>query len=291
MTRDSFGAKFILHSKICEGLRILSIDTIRISRSEDGIAEGVHFHIIPRTIEQVAVPRHSPHQTGGDTVAEKLPDKVMISLEQIEELVNTSGDQVVTGFYRRRRIRPCSGYRQAKRRAILQLSAPKGGILFDDGTCAVHIRFKWLIWLVPFSILAMIFMMSNITTKGIELPTKELASMIYPEAGSATQETSSNINLSIQVPGFSDLFFNQSNHRILLYNPKDNQCLMQYQIYIQEELVYQTILLEPEEREEGDFYQRLTTGEYQLTIIARGYSLDQNTVYNSVKQNIRLKVE
>ncbi len=215
-----------------------------------------------------------------------------ISHHMIEELVNTSGNDIVTGYYRHKKIKDCKGYKQACKKAALTLSYISDGQIKENGKCIVHIRFRPLAWLIPIIILILFLVLSNIPTKAIVRIQDNYKFIILPETTEdPVLEQTEYKDMYIQVPGYSKLYLNKNENDNIFFNPEKNNCILIFYVYLQNNEIFCSGQLNPGEEICGNFNIDLETGEYNVDIITYAYSLDGETEFNSVKQEVILKVE
>ena len=214
-----------------------------------------------------------------------------ISADSLEKLVKACGDDCVRGYVRFKKVKPCKGYKAAENRAALHLSRIKAGRPLEDGGYAAVVRFRLLPFLIPLAVILLIFgILRSISTKASVREEETTEYIIVPEPEPATAEILQNeyAGLYISVPGYTDFRVSAGERSVNLYNPPDNKCILQYSIYIQDELVASTEKLDAGETAELDFYDRLASGSYTVNLIAEAYSQDGETRFNTVSQQITL---
>lgn len=176
----------------------------------------------------------------------------------------------------------------------MHLSKIKAGRPLADGGYAAVVRFRLLPFLIPLAVILMAFVIvRSISPKASVKEEETTEHIIMPEPESATAGILQNeyAGLYISIPGYTDFRVSAAERGLVLYNPPDNRCLLQYQIYIQDEPVASTGKLEAGASETLDFYDRLSAGIYTVTLIARAYSQDGKTEFNTVSQQITLQSE
>lgn len=217
-----------------------------------------------------------------------------ISAENLKKLVKARGDDCVTGYVRFRKIKPCKGYQAAENKAALQLSKITAGRPMENGGYAAVVRFRLLPFLIPLAVLlSALGVLRAISTKAVVREEETTAYVIIPEEEPRTAGLTENeyAGLYISVPGYTDCRLSARERSLALYNPPGNECILQYQVYVQESLVAATGMLAAGETESVDFYDRLTAGQYKLELVANAYSLDGKTRFNTVSQQITLSAE
>ena len=218
-----------------------------------------------------------------------------ISLDKLETLVKASGDSCVAGYVRYKKIKPCGGFKEAKQKAAFHLSRIKGGRPMGDNQYAAVAGFRLIVFLIPVFLLLMagIFLMwRQPEIKATEIPTDKPDEIILPDetAPETFRRVGQYEELYICVPGYSDCIWDEENHGLLVYNPQDNRCIMEYVVYASGQDAARTELLPPGESAVIDFYDRLEKGVYSVEMNAKSYSFDRLTEFNSVYQKIQVTV-
>lgn len=216
-----------------------------------------------------------------------------ISVKMLEKLVKASGDDCVAGYVRYRRIRECKGYDKARKRAARHFSKVIAGRPMENNCYAAVVRFRLIVFLIPIVMLVialLLFMRRQSDVKAIEVETTS-AGVVHPDETIAPVDMESRYaGLYINVPGFSDMVWNEQSHVIPVYNPENNECIMTYTIKASGENVATSRSLAPGESEMLDFRDRLESGVYDVEIIAAACSLEEDTQFNSVYQKVKLTV-
>ncbi len=212
-----------------------------------------------------------------------------ISIDMLKKLIKVSGDKIVTGYVRFKKIKPCKGYKEAKKKALWHLSRVYKARPNEDGSYAAVIRFNWIFIIIP--LLVFLIFINIMMQRPKAKIREEIQTPFYIDPESVIEDYSNNITeLYINVPGFSDINMDESNHIMSLYNPEENEAILQYEIYIQNQLVESTEGILPGMDVEINFYERLSKGMYKMKIITKACSLNGETEYNSVSQTIQLTV-
>lgn len=222
-----------------------------------------------------------------------------ISAETLKKVVKASGDECVTGYVRFRKIKPCKGYKAAEKRAEAHISKITAGRPLEDGKYAAVVRFRLLPLLIPIAAFMLILgIVMAITPKAAvrekeSEPETEASSAEYiipPEEVTSTENVKENeyAGLYISVPGYTEFRLDSQERGISLYNPPDNECVLQYYVYIKDRLVASSGVLASGDAEKVDFYDVLTAGKYTVKLVAQAYSKDGKTRFNSVSQQITL---
>ncbi len=202
------------------------------------------------------------------------------------------GDDCVAGYVRFRKIKPCKGYKDAENKAALRLSKITAGRPLEDGKYAAVVRFRLLPFLIPAAAFLLVLgILKGITADAMVREEETSEYVLEPEPQPVTERSTENIyaGLYISVPGYTDCGISAGQRGLTLYNPPENECLLQYSIYIRDSLVASTGRLEAGEYESVDFYDRLAPGRYTAELIAKAYSRDGKTEFNSVSQQIILQ--
>lgn len=209
----------------------------------------------------------------------------------LEKLVAAAGDEFVKGYVRFRKIKECSGYKEIKRKASNHLSTVKYGRELADESVVAVVRFKWYLFLIFLATVMLLTLL--VTSKAKGNPPEEIED-VFPLT---KEESLPEIPLEeetikyISVPGYSDLEIAEDTREIFVYNPDKNDCTMHFEFYIQEVLVATSRDLLPGESDFVDFYDKLEkNGQYNLKILCKSYGTRDNAEYNSVQQQVKLKV-
>lgn len=216
-----------------------------------------------------------------------------ISADMLKKLVKASGDGCVTGYVRFRRIKECKGYEQASKKAARHLSVIKAGRPVGDNRYAAVVRFRLIVYLIPAVLLmlgALFFISRRSDVGALEIETTSAGRILPDSTVPEIDMESMYAGLYISVPGFSDMVWEDDTHGLAVYNPADNQCVMQYKVRAAGEIIAESGRLNPGEREKIDLTGRLGPGVYELEIIADSCSLDDGTQFNSVYQQVTLTV-
>lgn len=215
-----------------------------------------------------------------------------ISVDTLEELVKTHGDGIVTGYVRFKKIKSCKGYKDAGNKAAVRLSKIKGGRRISGNEYAAVIRFRWIIILLFFLLLSLLFLFFRIKTKA-KIREEETTGIVETIAETVIQteaDTEIFIPDTMDIPGFSDISVSSENQNIVLYNPKDNKCMLGYRITSGSLCIYESEKIMPGKIETADIYNSLDKGIYRVKILTTGYTLDGKEL-NSVSQSVIIYVE
>lgn len=209
----------------------------------------------------------------------------------LEKLVESSGDDIVEGIVRYRKVKECKGYKEAKKKACFRISGITGGRILETGGYAAVISYRWIFIVIPLVILLLLLgLFYSISTRGREQQQVETEYYIEPESTIYIAGENNKDVLYIDIPGFSDIEMTSDNHMLSFYNPSENECVLQYYIYVQDILVKTTDYIAQGEEELVDIYEMLGKGIHRMKIITKGFSEDKETEYNSVLQEIELTV-
>lgn len=97
----------------------------------------------------------------------------------------------------------------------------------------------------------------------------------------------------IQIPGYANMTFtqNETAQNMLLYNPEGNNCLFQYHIKLDGQIIYDSQYIEPGTGiEQIELTRGLEAGEYQLEIQIDTYQIDTHEAMNNAIVYADLKV-
>lgn len=209
-----------------------------------------------------------------------------ISIEDLEKIIKVSGDKIVSGYIRFKKVKPVKGYQEARKRAAAHLSKITKARPLGNNQYAVVVRLYLIIFLIPLVLLALIFLILQMSTKAVE---KEFPEYILTQEATI-KETESYMGMYMSVPGFTGVDTSCDNPQISVYNPVNNQCKLMFEVYYGDSKIGESSRIIPGE-EENVFLSKVShAGIYDIQIIARGYSMDGETAYNSVSQQIKLNV-
>lgn len=207
-----------------------------------------------------------------------------ISVDALEEIVRTGGDELVTGFVRFKKIHKCKGYKDAGHKAAIRFSKIMGGRILGNGRYAAVIRFRWIILLLLLALVALLFGIWRITGHAEE----KAAEKIVPATIDVLPSTDNRGDFvpdTMDIPGFSDITLTDEYKNIILYNPSTNHYMLKYTILADEVCLYESEYLQPGEVEEADIFNKLVRGIYNVRIITTGYAEEAEEL-NSVRQDI-----
>lgn len=209
-----------------------------------------------------------------------------ISIEDLEKIIKVSGDKIVTGYIRFKKVKPVNGYDEARKRAVLHFSVVSKAREIENNQYAVVVRFHPLLFIIPLIILGLIFAILQISTQAIE---KEVPEYI-PTQEPTIKEAESYVGMYISVPGFTKMDTSKDKPEIQVYNPSDNSCALLFEIYYDNQKIGESTLIIPGEMEIVPIKRLSFTGRYDIEIVAKGFSLEGDVAYNSVSQKIELNV-
>lgn len=214
-----------------------------------------------------------------------------ISRESLEKIIKVSGEDVVTGYTRFRKIKSVKDYKEAQKRAYRHFSKIIKGRKLENGKYAVVVRFRLIIFILPLIIGGLFFGLWQINTKGLE---KEIEKQyIYPEIPTVNiAETDAGLDNSfyISVPGIVSETIEYSSPEIVLYNPADNQCSLLYEAYYEDYLLGKSKLLLPGEEGKINLVNVPQSGVFFIDVVAKGFSNNGKIAYNSVSQHVQITV-
>ena len=96
----------------------------------------------------------------------------------------------------------------------------------------------------------------------------------------------SNEDEYTELIGFGLLEINKENPFVYLMNPSDNEVYLSFDVFDNDELIYESKLIEPGNMEELDIYSRLNAGEHTLVYSISSYELETKAVlWSGIRQN------
>lgn len=214
-----------------------------------------------------------------------------ISRESLEKIIKVSGEEVVTGYTRFRKIKPVKDYKEAQKRAYRHFSKIIKGRKLENGKYAVVVRFRLIIFILPIIIGVLFWGLWQINTKALEKESE--TQYIYPEIPTINVvETEDNLDNSfyISVPGIVSETIEYSNPEIVLYNPDGNQCSLLYEAYYGDYLLGKSNLILPGEEGKINLGKVPQSGVFFIDIVAKGFSINGKIAYNSVSQHVQITV-
>ena len=214
-----------------------------------------------------------------------------ISRESLEKIIKVSGEEIVIGYTRFRKIKPVKDYNEAQKIAYKHFSKIIKGRKLENGKYAVVVRFKLIIFILPLIVVGLLFGLWQINTKALE---KEAETQyIHPEIPTIniveTEDSKEDI-FYISVPGIVSETIEYINPEILLYNPENNQCSLLYEIYYDDYLLGKSNLILPGEEGKIKLNNIPQSGVFFIDIVAKGFSNNGKIEYNSVSQHVQITV-
>lgn len=209
-----------------------------------------------------------------------------ISVDALEEIVRTGGDELVTGFVRFKKVHKCNGYKDAGHKAAVRFSKITGGRILENNKYAAVIRFRWIILLILFALVALLFGIWRITGHAEEKDAEKIVPATIDVLPSVDNR-GDFIPDTMDVPGFSDITLTDEYKNIILYNPSSNYCMLKYTIISDGICLYESGYLHPGDVVEADIFNRLVKGIYSVEIITTGYTEEAKEL-NSARQNINI---
>lgn len=205
-----------------------------------------------------------------------------ISKKSLESIVKTSGDGIVTGYVRFKKIKPIEGYQKACERARIHLSKITGARRLKDGTYALVVRFRLIVFIIPVLIGLLFWLIGRLTYKAEELPPKEYINPEQPTVIVAEEY----VGKYISVPGIRETMVTADIPQMELYNPAINDCTLLYKVFYEEAQIGQSGYIYPGQKELVTLNLPENKGVYEVKVIAKGYSFDRKTAYNSLVQKV-----
>lgn len=96
----------------------------------------------------------------------------------------------------------------------------------------------------------------------------------FPNANVSDSETAYT-----EIIGFGQLTLSKINPNINLINSEENDVYLSFDVFYNNELIYQSGLIEPGKMEQANIYELLDAGEYTLTYSIGSYDLKTKEVY------------
>ena len=207
-----------------------------------------------------------------------------ISKKSLESIVKVSGDKIVTGYVRFKRIKSIDGYKKACERARNHLSVVCGGRKLENGTYAVKVRYRVIIFVIPLLIGFVFLLIGSCSYQGKE---REFPSYIDPEIPTV-KVVEDYEGRYISVPGIKAVCVDKEAPFIWLTNPATNDCTILYQVYFQEELIGESGYIFPGQNESVSIKIPDQKEVSEIIVVAKGYSLNKKVEYNSLRQKVEV---
>ena len=124
---------------------------------------------------------------------------------------------------------------------------------------------------------------TNTTNKDVSTNQIEAKSPIHPSE--ATEEYT-------EIMGFGQLDINADYPNLYLINPSDNNVYLSFDVIYNDELLYQTGLIEPGKMEEFNIYNCLNAGEHTITYSISSFDLNnKETLWSGIKQKQEISIK
>ena len=203
-----------------------------------------------------------------------------ISKKSLESIVKVSGDKIVTGYVRFKKVKSIDGYKKACERAANHLSVIQGGRKLENGTYVVKVRFRGIIFLIPLFVGLIFLLIGSCSYQGKE---RDIPDYINPEIPTV-KIVEDYEGRYIAVPGIKAVCVEKEEPVVWLSNPLSNDCTLLYQVFFEDELIGESGYIYPGQKEQ--VYFRLPSGQdvYEVELIATGYSLNKERAYNALRQ-------
>ena len=118
----------------------------------------------------------------------------------------------------------------------------------------------------------------NISTKTVEAKTPNL--------------TKTSDDEYFELMGFGQLEINENNQYLNLINPSENGVYLSFDVIYNNEVLYQTDLIEPGKMEQFNVYSCLDAGEHTITYSIDVYDIvDQSPLWSSIKQEQEILIK
>lgn len=99
------------------------------------------------------------------------------------------------------------------------------------------------------------------------------------------ERTNSTDEGYFELVGFGQLELNDSNRNLNLINPSENSVYLSFDVIYNDDVLYQTKLIEPGKMEQYDVYSHLDAGKHTITYSINVYDInDQTPLWKGIKQ-------
>ena len=209
-----------------------------------------------------------------------------ISKEDLERIVKTHGDKIVVGYRRFKKVKKVSGYKKLEEIVSNHLSVITKAYLQEKEGYVAVVRFQIWPFLIFLILIGLIFIALQ---KPFKANIKEPEPFIDPEIPTIKEvETGTYEGKFISVPGYVKEEISSKYMELEVRNPEINDCIIVYELYYKNVLIGSSGDIYPGNKEKIEISEKLAYGIYDMRLIAKGYSLDKKTQYNSVSQKLEL---
>lgn len=207
-----------------------------------------------------------------------------ISKKSLESIVKVSGDRIVTGYKRFKKVKAIEGYKKACERAAMHLSVISGGISLQGGTYAVKVRFRLIVFLIPILIGLLFLFIGRLNYMAKE---RDIPEYVNPEIPTV-KVVEDYEGLYISIPGIRSSVVSKTSPQMEVYNPISNNCALVYEVFFKEEVIGKSGSIYPGQKESIALAIPFMEGCYEVKVVTKGISLDGKTEYNSLFQTVEL---
>lgn len=93
------------------------------------------------------------------------------------------------------------------------------------------------------------------------------------------------------IPGYSNLYVSAEMPNIKLSNPEDNTVFFKYEVYENDNKLFETDLIENGKVKEVNFKELLSNGEHTLKFVISCYDIETQASCNGANQTVKILVE
>lgn len=93
-----------------------------------------------------------------------------------------------------------------------------------------------------------------------------------------------------RIPGYANEILNAENRELRLMNPECNQVLFQYEIVINDQVIYATKQIPPNRMVRADLYELLDAGDYDATLHISTFDVKTKEPCNGANLHLKLQV-
>lgn len=211
-----------------------------------------------------------------------------ISKSDLEKIIKTQGNEIVVGYCRFKRIKSIDGYKKAKEVISSHVSVITGAFRTDEGNYVLVVRFRlWPLWIILGLILAVFIVMK----KPFKAEVREPVDYVNPELPTIIDDGETEYEGKLMsVPGYIKIEVSSNNKVLELRNPAINECILVYELFLEDRLIGRSNYIYPGNNASVNVSEIPESGTYEVKLLARGFSMDKKTEYNSVSQKIEIKI-
>lgn len=106
------------------------------------------------------------------------------------------------------------------------------------------------------------------------------------------ERTNSTDEDYFELVGFGQLELNENNRNLNLINPSENSVYLSFDVIYNDDVLYQTKLIEPGKMEQYDVYSCLDAGKHTITYSINVYDInDQTPLWKGIKQEQEIVIK